>query len=256
MSDNLIYKNISAIMAEIAPIAKSRMNEQQKYTFRGIDDIYNEIQPLLVKHGVFTIPKVLEDRHEERTSKYGAALIYRVFKMSYTFYAEDGSSVEAIVIGEGMDTGDKASNKAMAVAHKYALLQTFSIPTADAKDPENDSQEIKIEQSPKEIVLNRIKKVLDKHDASEDARNKAHEQVANILKTKMKDDSKVAQLWGIANNLEAELEKAEDDFNDDIPWKDDKTSKEKRDVPESDTVLDKAVDAYEKAQKKLLEDIY
>src|SRR5690606_6278200 len=52
------------------------------------------------------------------------------------FHATDGSSVSTEVEGEGMDSGDKSSNKAMAVAHKYAILQAFCIPTEDMPDPD------------------------------------------------------------------------------------------------------------------------
>lgn len=138
----LIYKKIADIMKEIGPIKKSGQNQAQNYKFRGIDQVYNELNPILAKHEVFTIPEVLADRMEERTSKNGATIIYRILTMKYIFYATDGSFVAAIVIGEGMDSGDKASNKAMAVAHKYALMQIFCIPTDDPKDPEHDSHEI------------------------------------------------------------------------------------------------------------------
>jgi hypothetical protein len=69
-------------------------------------------------------------------------LIYRVLKIRYDFFARDGSSVSATVMGEGMDSGDKASNKAMAVAHKYALLQILSIPTEESLDTENESHQV------------------------------------------------------------------------------------------------------------------
>lgn len=143
----LIYEKISAIMAEVEPIAKERFNEQQKYKFRGIDDVYQALQGIMAKHKVFTVPTILEDRTEEKTSRSGTLLIYRIIKIKYTFFAEDGSFVDAIVIGEGMDSGDKATNKAMSVAHKYALLQVFCIPTEDAKDPENDSHDLNAKQS-------------------------------------------------------------------------------------------------------------
>lgn len=128
-------------MADVEPIAKDRQGHG--YKFRGIDDAYVALQAIMAKHGVFTAPEVLEERSEERTSKSGAATIYRILKIKYRFYAADGSCVETIVIGEAMDHGDKASNKAMSVAHKYALLQVFCIPTADPKDPENDDHAIK-----------------------------------------------------------------------------------------------------------------
>lgn len=139
MSDGKIYQAIPACMADIEAIAKDRKNTSQGYQFRGIDDVYNELHAILAKHGVFTVPEVLEERSEERQTAKGGVLIYRILRIRYTFFAADGSSVTAVVVGEGMDSGDKASNKAMSVGHKYALLQVFAIPTEEAKDPENDS---------------------------------------------------------------------------------------------------------------------
>lgn len=138
----LIYAKMAAIMADIDPIAKSKTNTQQNYKFRGIDEIYQGVQQVMARHGVFSIPQVIEDRSETHTSKSGSVLIYRILKINYPFYAEDGSSVVVTVIGEGMDSGDKASNKAMSSAEKYALLQAFKIPTAEPKDSENDSHEV------------------------------------------------------------------------------------------------------------------
>jgi hypothetical protein len=136
-----IFGALTAIMGDIGPIAKDKRNQQQGYNFRGIDDVYNELHASMSKHKVFTTTEVLEQTREERKNRSGGALIYSILKILFTFWADDGSSVKSIVIGEGMDSGDKASNKAMAVAHKYALLQVFCVPTADAKDPENDSPE-------------------------------------------------------------------------------------------------------------------
>ena len=45
------------------------------------------------------------------------------------------------MIGEGMDSGDKASNKALAVAFKYACFQVFCIPTEEMKDPDAECHE-------------------------------------------------------------------------------------------------------------------
>ncbi len=133
-----IFKQITAVMQEIDAIGKTRNNVGQGYKFRGIDEVYNEVHPLLAKHGVFTVPRVLYVERELRQYKAGGDCNYVKLRMSYLFCADDGSSIEAIIEGEGMDSGDKATNKAMAVAHKYAFVQVFAIPTEDAKDPEND----------------------------------------------------------------------------------------------------------------------
>lgn len=146
MPEGAIYKAIPAIMAEIGAISKDRTNEAQRYKFRGIDDVYNCIHPLLIKHKVFTVPEIIDEKDNEVETAKGTRLFYSRLKIKYTFFAEDGSSITAVVRGEGMDSGDKASNKAMAVAHKYALIQTFAIPTEDGSDPENESHEVKAEK--------------------------------------------------------------------------------------------------------------
>lgn len=136
-----IHAAMLAVMADAGAIAKTRRNQQQSYDFRGIDDVYNELHDVMARNGVFTTGEVTEQKREEKPSKSGGVLTSAILTIRYTFWAADGSSVQTTVVGEGMDSGDKASNKAMAVAHKYALLQAFCIPTADAKDPENDSPE-------------------------------------------------------------------------------------------------------------------
>ena len=68
-------------------------------------------------------------------------MIYSVVKVRYTFYTDDGSSVQAVVIGEAMDRSDKSTNKAMSAAFKYACFQTFCIPTEEMKDSEEESLE-------------------------------------------------------------------------------------------------------------------
>ena len=136
-----IHKRIVAIMREIPAITKDRKNTQQGYSFRGIDDVYNLVHPIMAKHGVFMTCEVLEDKQSERPSKGGGILITRSARLRYRFVAEDGSSITTEVIGEGMDSGDKAANKALSVGQKYAVLQTFMIPTDEPKDPEVDNPE-------------------------------------------------------------------------------------------------------------------
>ena len=131
-----IYESINAIMQEVPAIGKTEKNQQQGFMFRGIDSVMNTLQPLLAKHKVFVVPQTIEQTREERKTNKGNTLLYSILKIKFTFYAEDGTFVEAITVGEGMDSGDKASNKAMAIAMKYAMFQVFCIPTGDDPDAE------------------------------------------------------------------------------------------------------------------------
>jgi len=137
-----IYAAIPAIMAEVKEIPKSRRNTQQNYAFRGIDDAYAAFQPLFARHGVFIVPNVMDCKREERTAKSGGTLIWTVLTIRHTFYASDGSSIDATTVGEAMDSGDKGSNKAESAALKYALLEVFCVPTEADNDTENQSPEV------------------------------------------------------------------------------------------------------------------
>lgn len=132
----LIYKKIIEVMADINAIGKDRRNQQQGFQFRGIDDVMNELHSSLAKCGVFVLPNVLEETRTTGKTSRGGDMFYTRLKINFGFYAEDGSHVDAVVIGEAMDTGDKASNKALSIGLKYAMLQVFCIPTEDEKDPD------------------------------------------------------------------------------------------------------------------------
>ena len=136
-----IFESITAIMQEIPAIGKEKKNQQQGFKYRGIDDVMNALQPILSKHKVFVVPEVIDQAREDRVTNKGGTILYSMLKIKYTFYAEDGTNVSAVVIGEGMDSGDKASNKAMAIAMKYAFFQVFCIPTEEMNDPDAETPE-------------------------------------------------------------------------------------------------------------------
>jgi len=140
-----VYKAINAVQRELAAvgISKSRRNTQQGYAFRGIDDVFNELSPLLAKHGLCILPRVLSRECVERVNAKGTALFYVTVSMEFDFVcAEDGSKHTVSTCGEAMDSGDKATNKAMSAAYKYAAIQAFAIPTEGDNDTEATNHEV------------------------------------------------------------------------------------------------------------------
>ncbi len=140
-----VHKAINAVQAALAKegIGKDRKNDQQGYKFRGIDDMYNVMAPHLSANGLVVLPRYSERQVVERTTKHGTALFYVTIKGDFTFLASDGSRVDVTTYGEAMDSGDKATNKAMSAALKYAFMQTFTIPTEGDNDTENQTHEVK-----------------------------------------------------------------------------------------------------------------
>ena len=136
-----IFELIPKVMADIGAVTKDRKNEQQGYMFRGIEDMYKAAHPALVRHGIFCCPQVLERISDDRISGTGKPAIRVSLKVSHRFYATDGSFVEVITWGEGIDSSDKGTNKAMSAAMKYAFIELFSIPTSDIEDSDRVSPE-------------------------------------------------------------------------------------------------------------------
>jgi hypothetical protein len=166
-----IHETIAEIMQDIPAISKDKKNTQgQGYNYRGIDDVMNALQPLLAKHKLFVVPEVLEQQREERQNSKGNNLIYSIVRVKYTFYAVDGSNVSAVVIGEAFDSGDKATNKAMSAAFKYAMFQTFCIPTEEMIDSETETHEVKAKAEKKtgslsEAQIKRLWAIAGRSDA-------------------------------------------------------------------------------------------
>ena len=161
-----IYQAIIGVMADIGAIGKDKKNAQQGFKYRGVDDVMNALQPVMVQHGLFVVPEIIDQKREERQTNRGGNLIYSVCTVRYTFYAKDGSSVQCVVVGEGMDSGDKATNKAMSIAFKYACFQVFYIPTEEMKDPDAEVHTVAPREEPKIAAAtakaNEVKKLLVK----------------------------------------------------------------------------------------------
>lgn len=142
-----IHAAMAAIMAEIEAVGKTRDNVQQRYKFRGIADVYQAAQRLFAKHGVHVVPTVTERTESEHETRNGGRQFRVVIRVRFTAYAADGSFVDGSTIGEAMDSGDKAYNKAMSSAMKYWLIQTCLLPEEDPDvDTETKSPELASKQ--------------------------------------------------------------------------------------------------------------
>lgn len=136
----LVFKAINAVQAELAQsgISKDRSTTGgAKFKFRGIDDIYNALSPLLARHALVITPRFENRQVVERKTNNGGALFYITVTGHFDFIsAIDGSKHTVTTFGEAMDSGDKGTNKAMSIAYKYACFQVFAIPTEGDNDPD------------------------------------------------------------------------------------------------------------------------
>jgi hypothetical protein len=141
-----VYAAIAAVMEDVGHegIAKDRKNQQQGYNFRGIDDVYNALAPILARHKLIIVPRVMSREKTERETAKGGVLFYVVVHVEFDIVCPiDGSKITASTYGEAMDSADKATNKAMSAAYKYMAMQTFCIPTEGDNDADASHYEVR-----------------------------------------------------------------------------------------------------------------
>jgi len=129
------------VMKELgqAGLAKDKRNKDQGFFFRGVEPLMNALTPLLVKHNLLVIPRFQTLEHVERLSK-GGGYLSDVYVQGYFDFisAVDGSMHTAACFGQGMDSADKATNKAMSGAFKYCSFFAFCVPTKGVIDDGDD----------------------------------------------------------------------------------------------------------------------
>ena len=170
-----IYAAIAGVIADCGIVGKDKVNKQQGFKYRSVDDVFNALHPALAKNKVVIIPTVVDRQCEEvGKTKNGTAILKVICKVKYDICAEDGSRVTSIIYGEGMDMGDKATNKAMAIAYKYLCFQVFCIPTEEMSDPDGESLEEKI-RTPKKQLEKKQEKPKEQPATTESANDEAED---------------------------------------------------------------------------------
>jgi hypothetical protein len=127
---------------EECPYLLKKEGKGLKYTFASEADLIALVRPALIRAGILITPvrsEVVEDG-EFKTS--GGSVMRRVLvKQVYRFtHVGSGWYEDVEMHGEGADIGDKAANKAMTDAMKYAVRQWAMIETGD--DPDKQSSDL------------------------------------------------------------------------------------------------------------------
>lgn len=154
MTTKKIYSVINAVQGALSKVgvSKDQTNKQQGWDFRGIDNVMNTLSAILAEHGLCILPNVISRNITERISQKGGLLFYVTLEVEYHFVCSEDSSYHIVkVYGEAMDSGDKATNKALSVAYKYAAIQAFCIPIK-GDDPDATAHEIVPTPAPKPIA--------------------------------------------------------------------------------------------------------
>lgn len=143
MSDDIptAIEAVNRVMRDVRAVAKTDKNSHAGFSFRGIDAVVNAVGPALREQGVVVVPHQVEIVRESVTVGRNQTHMQAVYvEVVYRWYGPSADFFDAHVVAEAMDSGDKATSKAMSVALRTCLLQTLALPT-DEPDPDHDVYE-------------------------------------------------------------------------------------------------------------------
>lgn len=157
-----VFRGIVQVMDAMSKVGISKdrtasTGKSGSYKFRGIDDVYNALGSELAKAKICILPQVQSRDVVERKSASGNALFYVTLMVQFVVRsAVDDSWCQIVTMGEAMDSGDKATNKAMSAAYKYAALMAFCIPTEGDNDSENQTHEVRAMTPPDDAIISEL----------------------------------------------------------------------------------------------------
>lgn len=150
-----VYRAINAISTALSKtgISKINTNLQEQYQYRSIDDVLAKLSPLLSRHRLCVLPRVLRRRACYRTGEANSVLVGVELLVAYDLVScRDGSKHTVRAFGEAVDPSDKATAKALSAAYKSAMLQTFCIPVTGSEDADAASHRVQKQAVEREPV--------------------------------------------------------------------------------------------------------
>jgi hypothetical protein len=182
-----IHVLMGTILRELPPIGKNQVNTEQRFNFRGIDAILDQLNALMGRYGVFAMPEVLERLADKRTTGRGSTMYEVNLHVRFTFYGPRGDFVTCSAWGEGTDMGDKSTNKAHTGAFKNALVAAFAISTGEP-DPDSHAPVETFTQPPRPAPQ-------DLGWPSPDAAKEAHAAITRRINALPKDVADRFKAW-------------------------------------------------------------
>lgn len=139
----MIAIKILNVMTKIGPIIKDKTNEEKGFDYASIASIIIRAREAMIEEKVIMIPLKLN----QVVQKGNDVIIDMVYRFYDAEPNEDGKCdyMDVNIPGEGADKEGWAVYKALSGAYKYAITQTFAIPTID--DAEKDKYTTNNEES-------------------------------------------------------------------------------------------------------------
>lgn len=178
-----VFAAVAAVAAEIGAVGKDAQSgkggDQWSYKYRGIESVMNALHPILARHGVTIVPRVVDGQHEWVKGSDRLSVMH----YAYDVYGPDGSMFTGSLVAEGYGQRDKSAVIASSYAWRQFVCLLFSIPTEDMRDPEDDNTPVERDVSLSEDQLADLRGVFNEIPDGE-ARKAAQVEFVEIMRAK------------------------------------------------------------------------
>lgn len=167
----MIVNKVLKVMEKIGPIIKDKTNEDKNFDYASIAMIIFKAREAMIEEKVIMYPLEVK----QITARGNDVLINMIYRFYDAEPDEDGKCdyMDVNVPGEGCDKEGWAVYKALSGAYKYAITQTFAIPTIDDAEKDkytkNDNMEGTsiIVNDEGELNENNVEKILGNPEVSD-----------------------------------------------------------------------------------------
>lgn len=165
-----LFERLAAITNELGFVKKNLSVKLPTGAYKAVGevDVLEAVKPLEYKYGIYSYPierRIVTDK--ETVTKSGTTNQFIRVETVYRFVnvTKPEEYIDVVSYGDGVDSGDKASGKAMTYADKYALMKGYKISTGDDPDQTASEEQKTITEISTSDQHKRILDLLD-HDDS------------------------------------------------------------------------------------------
>lgn len=216
---------LARVSKEVGAIAKDRKNDHHGYSFRGVDQVYDALHAPMSRHGIILTSKVVNRDIKIQSIGTRKEQMWVILDVEFTFHGPAGDSLTTgPFVGMAADSDDKAANKALSQAFKYAMFQAFTIPIdpgavddGDAASPVSEAPEVTPQERAAAIVARQgwsddeLAFVLDKYETGVTDPLELNPEIAEKLLSHLHYDDKRAKIEAAVEGFRAERDATPED---------------------------------------------
>lgn len=145
-----IYEKIAAVMQDVQYLAKDDHVKFGQTSYKALSEekVTSIMRAEMLKHKLVVFP--IQQSASRNGTITHVDVVYRIVNVE-----DPKEYIEVASCGDGADTQDKGSGKAMTYAFKYMWLRTFALPTGEDPDKissaELDAKQ-EAEKKPMEVI--------------------------------------------------------------------------------------------------------